>query len=839
MTAAAAADAPGREVAAAPLARPRGRLFRKYVLFFGAVIGAALVGSGAFEIWFVYRQHLDSLEELQRVQADAAADKIEQFTAAIQDQLGWTVQLPWSTTATAMRPWTRALAGLQAGPFFTPAGMERLVVGLGRRAVLIVRSREIDVHRFDAIRLQGRVDAITELSLVDPDGFEQFRVSTIAMEVIGSRLDLSGEPKFREAITGGSYFGPVYFRRESEPYMTIAVGGSRRVNGVAIAEVNLKFIFDLIAGMEVGESGIAYVVDPTGRLLAHPETSLVLRNLDLSSLPQVRAAIETGAPTPRGARDLDGRAVVTTYATIPQLGWLVFVEVPLSEALTPIYLSLARTGGILLLGLVVAGVAGIFFARRMVGPISRLEEGAAVIGSGDLTHRIDVRTGDELEALANQFNDMAGRLEESRVGLERRVSERTQELARSVEELVALGEVSQALNSTLDGEAVLTTIVSKAVQLSGAKAGGVHELDEGTGTFRLIASFGSPDGVTREINSLRIRRGETAIGIATLERRPIQIADLDALPPTPLREVLVRGGFRSLLALPLLRGDRVLGALVVRREAPGAFADETVRLLETLASQSAVAIRNAQLFADLAEQGRQLSLASSHKSQFLANMSHELRTPLNAILGFAELMLDDIYGPLPPRTRQVVERLHANGSHLLGLVNDVLDLSKIEAGQLTLSLGDYDLAAVVRSVAAATEPLARARNLDLRVVMPDRLPPGRGDERRLRQVLLNLVGNAIKFTDAGFVEIVVRRLGGRFEIDVTDTGPGIAEADRDRIFLEFQQGEGAKGGTGLGLAISQRIVALHGGSIRLLARDAGAAFRVDIPIIVAAGFADA
>ncbi|MCW5715916.1 MAG: GAF domain-containing protein [Bauldia sp.] len=838
MTVATAADAPGRDLAAMPAARPRGGLFRKYVLFFGAVISTALVGSGALEIWFGYREQMESLEDIQRIQADAAAYKIEQFAVSIQDQLGWTVQLPWPTTVTAMRPWAGVRAAVRASPFFTAAGMNRLVAGLAARAVAIARRQEIQAHRFDAVRLLGRVEAITELSLVDPDGFEQFRVSTLAMEVIGSRRDLSGEPKFREAIDSGAYFGPVYYRRESEPYMTIAVGGLRRVNGVAIAEVNLKFIFDLIAGVEVGESGIAYVVDPTGRLVAHPETSLVLRNLDLSALPQVRAAID-GATPPEDARDLDGNAVVTTYATIPQLGWLVFVELPISEALAPVYLSLARTGGLLLLGLIVAGAAGVLLARRMVGPISRLQTGAAVIGRGDLTHRIDVRTGDELEALADEFNDMAGRLEESRVGLERRVSERTRDLARSVEELVALGEVSQALNSTLDVEAVLTTIVAKAVQLSSARAGGVHELDEVSGTFRLIASFGSTDELTRDINALRIRRGETAIGIATLERRPTQIADLETLPPSPVRDVLIRGGFRSLLALPLLRGDRVLGALVVRREAAGAFSDETVRLLETLASQSAIAIRNAQLFADLAEQGRQLSLASAHKSQFLANMSHELRTPLNAILGFAELMLDDIYGPLSPRTRQVVERLQANGVHLLGLINDVLDLSKIEAGQLTLTLGDYDLASVVRSVASATEPLARARQLELRVVLPERLPPGRGDERRLRQVLLNLVGNAIKFTDAGFVEIAVRQQGGRFEIDVADSGPGVAEADRERIFLEFQQGGSARGGTGLGLAISQRIVALHGGSIRLLARDAGAAFRVDVPILVAAELADA
>ena len=295
------------------------------------------------------------------------------------------------------------------------------------------------------------------------------------------------------------------------------------------------------------------------------------------------------------------------------------------------------------------------------------------------------------------------------------------------------------------------------------------------------------------------------------------MADLTALSPSPIRTVLEDGGYRALLALPLLSGDRILGALVVRRNAAGAFPAETIRLLETLATQSAIAIRNAQLFGEVTEKGHLLEQESAHKSQFLANMSHELRTPLNAILGFTELLLDEIYGALPMSARQVVERLHANGTHLLGLINDVLDIAKIEAGQLTLSLGEYDVPNLVRSVADATEPLAVGKQLRLTSEIAEDLPTGVGDERRLRQVLLNLVGNAIKFTDSGFVRISAGLSDRTFEFTIEDSGPGIDTADQERIFLEFQQVDSSstrsKGGSGLGLPISKRIVEMHGGSI--------------------------
>jgi len=257
--------------------------------------------------------------------------------------------------------------------------------------------------------------------------------------------------------------------------------------------------------------------------------------------------------------------------------------------------------------------------------------------------------------------------------------------------------------------------------------------------------------------------------------------------------------------------------LVVWRTETGAFSATVVNLLQTFASQSVLAIENARLFREIEEKGRQLETASKHKSQFLANMSHELRTPLNAILGYTELILDNIYGEVGERVRDVLGRLEKSGRHLLALINDVLDLSKIEAGQLTLALSEYSMSDVVQTVVTAVEALAAEKRLALKVTVAPDLPLGRGDERRIGQVLLNLVGNAIKFTELGQVRVEVSATDGAFRVAVADTGPGIAPEDQEKIFEEFQQVDSSstrkKGGTGLGLSIAKRIVEMHGGRI--------------------------
>src|SRR5215204_310654 len=382
------------------------------------------------------------------------------------------------------------------------------------------------------------------------------------------------------------------------------------------------------------------------------------------------------------------------------------------------------------------------------------------------------------------------------------VQARTGELSRSVSELQALGEVSHAVNSTLDLETVLSTIVAKAVQLSATDAGAIYVFSKLRQKFRLRATYGMTDELIQAVERQTIRLGETAIGIAAQRRAPLQIPDLVNEPRNPVQDIVLQAGYRALLVVPLLRSDRIIGALVVRRRAPGLFPESTIDLLQTFAAQSVVAIQNARLFSEIEEKSREIEIASKHKSQFLANMSHELRTPMNAVLG---------------------------------LINDVLDLSKIEAGQLTLALDDYSIGQIVQTVLSGTESLAKAKGLALTAKVQEGLPIGRGDERRLTQVLLNLVGNAIKFTDKGSVEIAAGAADGFFDIAVRDTGPGIAPDDQKRIFEEFQQVDSSstrqKGGTGLGLAISQRLVAMHGGTIEVESvLGEGSTFRIAVPV---------
>jgi signal transduction histidine kinase/HAMP domain-containing protein len=464
-------------------------------------------------------------------------------------------------------------------------------------------------------------------------------------------------------------------------------------------------------------------------------------------------------------------------------------------------------------------------------PLLREDEaiGALVI------RRVEMRpfNSKQIELLAT-FADQAVIAIEN-VRLFREVQERTAELARSVGELEALGEVSQAVNSTLDLDTVLKTIVAKAVQLSGTDAGTIYVFSSTRQQFRLRATYGMCDELIAAISNQAIGLNDPAIGDAARKRAPVQLLDLSEGTPSPTMKAVLDAGFRGILIVPLLRPNKIVGALVVRRRKPGEFEEQVVHLMETFAAQSVLAIQNAKLFREIEEKGRELEAASRHKSQFLANMSHELRTPLNSVLGFTELLVDGIYGELPDKAKATVERVQANGRHLLGLINDVLDLSKIEAGQLTLTVDDYSVGQIVRTTATAVEPLARSKGLLLGMTIAENLPIGRGDERRLTQVLLNLAGNAVKFTEAGSVDIAADAVDGHFEIIVRDTGPGIAPADQRIVFEEFQQVDNSstrqKGGTGLGLAISKRIVEMHGGAIGLESvPGSGSTFRITIPI---------
>ena len=376
----------------------RSRLFTKYVALFVAVVAVALISNGIFEVFFYYREHKAALIRIQHEQAEAAAAKIGQFIKEIESQLGWTRNCP------------------------------------GRQG-------SIEQRRFDALRLLKQVPAVTELAQVDSTGKERIRVSRIDINTVDSGIDLSKDPKFTDAVANKVYYGPVYFRRESEPYMTLSLAGTRKDAGVSIAEVNLKLIRELVSQIKVGASGQAYVVDAQGRLISHPDISLVLRNTDMSKLAQVQAAQARGADTTpdalQGALNIQGQEVLTASAPIAPLGWTMFVELPVKEAYASLYQALQRLAIVLLAASIFAVLAGIFLARRMVVPIQALRAGAERIGSGDLAQRISIRTGDELEGLADQFNDMGARLQESYADLEQKVEQRTAELSESLQQQTA------------------------------------------------------------------------------------------------------------------------------------------------------------------------------------------------------------------------------------------------------------------------------------------------------------------------------------------------------------------------------------------------------------------
>lgn len=661
-----------------------------------------------------------------------------------------------------------------------------------------------------------------------------------------------------------------------EPTITIATplfNKRKRRVGVLASNLNLARIDRIILERKgLGESGETYLVN-TSKVFVSADALLkgqefagdvhsegidtALQGLDGAGLYQNYAAIP----------------VIGVYRWVDEHEVALLAEMSQAEAFAPAR-QLAWT--IFLVGSISAGLlaAGVYLlARQIARPILAITDTAIRVTAGDLTQSAPVLTEDEVGVLARAFNQMTEQLRSLYEGLENKVDElnqtqselqtykehleeqveertaalsraneelqreiterkraeaenarlfqelqtRTQELARSVEELKGLGEVSQAVNSTLDLETVLTSIVRHAVQLSKADAGTIYEFDETEQVFIPQINYGLSDEFIQAMRESKQRVGDkTVLGQSAEKRLPEQIPDLVNVSDYPI-SYMKQTDFRALLAVPLLRKDQHIGGLVVRRKVAGKFTDSVVNLLQTFAAQSVIAIHNARLFHEIEDKGREIEIANKHKSEFLANMSHELRTPLNAILGYTELIVDNIYGDVPNKIQEVLERVEKNGRHLLNLINDVLDLSKIEAGLLTLSLNEYSMQDIIQTVFTSVEALAAEKNLNLKVKIPRVLNTGKGDEQRVAQVILNLVGNAIKFTEQGKVEVEATVSNESFLVSITDTGPGLSETDQKKIFEEFRQADASstrvKGGTGLGLSISKKIVEMHGGRI--------------------------
>jgi GAF domain-containing protein len=445
---------------------------------------------------------------------------------------------------------------------------------------------------------------------------------------------------------------------------------------------------------------------------------------------------------------------------------------------------------------------------------------------------------DKQVALLQTFADQAVIAIEN-VRLFTELEARTTELTQSVGELRALGEVGQAVSSTLDLETVLRTIVSRATALTGMDGGSLYEYDETREEFYLHTADRLPDELVEALRATPIRKGEGALGQMAVTGEPVQIGDIidERSYQSRVREILIRLGYRSLLAVPLLREDHLLGGLVVNRKSAGEFTPQVIDLLKTFATQSALAIQNARLFREIEEKSRQLETASRHKSEFLANMSHELRTPLNAIIGFSEVLSERMFGEINDKQAEYLSDILESGRHLLSLINDILDLSKIEAGRMELEPSEFDLPAAIENTLILVRERAQRRGITLGRTVDARLGMIRADERKLKQVLLNLLSNALKFTpEGGQIDVRARAHNGEAEISVADTGVGIAPEDQETVFEEFRQvGTAARKveGTGLGLAISRKFIELHGGRIWVKSQvGMGSTFAFTVPLTI-------
>ena len=475
------------------------------------------------------------------------------------------------------------------------------------------------------------------------------------------------------------------------------------------------------------------------------------------------------------------------------------------------------------------------FRSALSVPLMR--EGSAI--GAILLRRTEPRPfADQQIALLQTFADQAVIAIEN-VRLFKELEARTTDLMRSVGELRALGEVGQAVSSTLDLEIVLNTIVSRATQLAGMDGGSIWEYDETGEEFYLHATDKLPDELVEALRATPIKKGEGAVGRLAVTGEPVQIRDIvdEGVYQSRVREILIRLGYRSLLAVPLLREDHLLGALAVNRKSAGEFAPESIDLLKTFATQSALAIQNARLFREIEIKSREVEIASQHKSDFLANMSHELRTPLNAIIGFSEVLYERMFGEINDKQAEYLSDILESGRHLLSLINDILDLSKIEAGRMELEPSEFDLPSAIENTLILVRERAQRRAITLGHTVDERIGTIRADERKVKQVLLNLLSNALKFTpEGGRIDVVAGAHDGVTEISVTDTGVGIAPEDQEAVFEEFRQvGTAARKveGTGLGLAISRKFIELHGGRIWVKSEPGiGSTFAFTLPLTV-------
>src|SRR5688500_831917 len=684
----------------------------------------------------------------------------------------------------------------------------------------------------------------TEVSILDLQGREVVKISGRKIYLPGERFDQSGSAKFQQAVQGDIYISPVHTSDKAEPYVTIALplrDAHREMIGVLAAETNLKFLWEVIGNIHFGVGGYAYLDDKQGNLIAHKDPSKVLRRTDLRRIHEVQEFIAnpglTDTTPNNDSLGITGKPVLSTYATVRRFNWAVVLEEPLDMALADV--RMIRHFALLLLAIGLSGGAAVivWVGNKITRPIQKLHSGVKIIRSGNLNHQVEVSTGDEIQSLADEFNRMATELQASHSTLEDKVDQRTRELS-------ALYEVTTTVNQSLEVEPVLQEVIQKITGIFGFDATRILLFDSTRSELHLAASFENSPELWVQVSV--VKRGQGITGRVADTGEAVIFEDIHNAPTyrqLSHSKANERVGLRFLAIFPIKAKASCVGTLVCAGQSPRRLTANETKLLTSMAGQIGVAVENANLFGDMSDKSMaletlnaELQEASRIKSEFMAAMSHELRTPLNIIMGNVELLKDRFFGAITESQGKSLTQITHHSQVLLKLINNVLTVTKIEAGKMQVDWNTIEVDEVVTNLKDYTEQLSRNGRLQVSWNVEPNLPALTTDAVKLEEILQNLIGNAYKFTPAGKIEIVVRNLKdkGRFEFAVADTGRGIEEKDLDRIFEEFHQLKEAHTGNfdgfGLGLNIVKKYLDLMQGDIRVDSRPGvGTTFTFTLP----------
>jgi len=684
------------------------------------------------------------------------------------------------------------------------------------------------------VSLLAKNDAsFTDVSIIDAQGMEVLKVSDRRVYFPSDLSNQIKSAKFNKAIKGEDYISPVHTSERFQPYVTLAIplwGGAQSVAGVIAAEADLSFLWEVVGKIQFGSAGYAYLVDEHGNLIAHKDGSLVLKRMNLGQLDKVQEFIgnRTGSdrnPAHEGRGLLD-RSVLATYAPVPDLGWAVILEEPIDAALANVEKLKRYAIVLLVVSLAVGAVIIAWVSGRMTGPIRELREGVATIGSGNLEHRTSIKTGDEIQDLAEEFNRMTDALQNSYATLEQKVEERTKEAETRSRQLSVLNKIGAAVSRSLNLEMVLNEAIEKMIETLNFDASWIYILDPSEEVLILKAYKGIGDEVAHSMDRRKRSVGISGKIFETGERFVFEGVQNDTeYNHLSSRNKLQSLGFSSSAGFPIKANEKVIGVLHLASKVGRHFAPDELQLIESIAQEIGVAAENARLFeqvnqktAELGHMNQELQEANQAKDEFLNVMSHELRTPLNVITGYAEVLSQGVLGEIQREQMHAVKTISYQSKELLRMINEILQVGSIEAGKVKANCENVNLLDFLFELKSGYEILSK-KEISLHWDIPPSLPIVWTDGEKLKHVLQNLVNNAIKFTETGGVTFSACSFSESIEFKVKDTGIGMPQDMLPSIFQMFRQLDSSStrsyGGSGVGLYIVKKFVDLLGGKIEV------------------------